>query len=405
MDFFLKRTAPLWIPAGILLLAIGLKPQAIDSFSKLGIKPQFLFYTVGLAGLVLSWRFNRSRILLALISILASFAFLEFFTGKGRAVDETTASLVVGAVLCINFLAIAFLPERGVMSSHSRTAIMAISAEVVIVLLIIAVPKMSGFVSQIRHYGALKFIPGTTLSVITITLASVTAVVLLARTLAIRSAIDAGLLIALLAALTGLHFIDTSSSLALYFATAMLVMQTTIIQDSHARVYYDELTKLPARRALDEQMMRLGKHYVIAMVDIDKFKQFNDRFGHHVGDQALRFVATQLARTGGRVQVFRYGGEEFTLLFRGKTIDEVMPFIEQARERVEGTPFVVRGFNRPKDRPKVFGNKESKSRELITVSIGIAERTDKQRTPQDVIKKADRNLYKAKQAGRNCSIH
>ena len=405
LDYVFKRFAPLWIPATILVLAIWFKPQAIDSLAKLGIRPHSLFYSVGAAGLVLSWRFNRSRILLALITLLVGYAFLEFFTGKGRAMDTTTASMLVGGLLCLNYLVIAFLPERGVLSSYGRTAVMLITIEIAVVLLLLAVPKLSSYLGQIRYYGALKATPGSNLSIVTVGLAIATALVMLARTLLLRSAIDAGLLIALLAALTGLHFIGAAKAEALYFAAAALILQTTIIQDSHARVYYDELTGLPARRALDEQLMRLGRHYVIAMLDIDRFKQFNDRFGHHVGDQALRFVAAQLSRTRGRARVFRYGGEEFTMLFNGKTIDEALPFIEQARERIEGAPFIVRGTGRPKDKPRNPVSKVAKTSESITVSIGVAERTDKQRMPEQVIKTADRNLYRAKTAGRNRTLH
>ena len=405
IDRITKSIGPLWIPGLILVVAVWFKPQALESLTRLGVKPQMLFYSVGAAGLVLSWRFNRSRILLALLSLLMSYAFLETFTGKGRAVDITTASMVVGGILSINFLVIAFMPERGVLSSAGRLAVLLMTVEVAIVLLLIAVPALSSYVGQIRYYGALKAMAWTPLSIVTLSMAGATLLVLLVRTLVLRSAIDAGLFIAMLAALTGLHFIGVTKAEALYFATAAIVMQATIIQDSHARVYYDELTGLPGRRALDEQLMRLGRHYVIAMIDVDHFKKFNDRFGHDVGDQALRFVATQLARVRGRAKVFRYGGEEFTLLFPGKSMEEALPLIEQVRERVESTPFVIRGIGRPKEKPETRAEKSTKTRELLTISIGAAERSETHRTPQEVLKVADKKLYKAKNGGRNQTAH
>jgi diguanylate cyclase (GGDEF)-like protein len=405
IDRITKSIGPLWIPGLILVVVLWFKPQALESLSRLGVRPQMLFYSVGAAGLLLSWRFNRSRILLALLSLLMSYAFLETFTGKGRAVDVTTASMVVGGILSINFLVIAFMPERGVLSSVGRLAVLLMSAEIALVLLLIAVPALSSYVGQIRYYGALKAMSWTPLSIVTLSMAGATSLVLLIRTLLSRSAIDGGLLVAMLAALAGLHFIGVSKAEALYFATAALIMQATIIQDSHARVYFDELTNLPGRRALDEQMMRLGRRYVIAMIDIDHFKSFNDRFGHDVGDQALRFVASQLARARGRAKIFRYGGEEFTLLFPGKTMDEALPFIEQIRERVENTPFVIRGISRPKQKPKIQTEKSKKTRELLTISVGAAERSANQRTPQEVLKVADKKLYKAKSGGRNQTVH
>ena len=119
----------------------------------------------------------------------------------------------------------------------------------------------------------------------------------------------------------------------------------------------------------------------------------------------MRFVATQLARARGRAKVFRYGGEEFTLLFPGKTMDEALPYIEQIRERVESTPFVIRGIGRPKEKPKIRSEKPKKTRELLTVSIGAAERSEAHRTPQEVLKVADKKLYKAKNGGRNRTVH
>lgn len=84
--------------------------------------------------------------------------------------------------------------------------------------------------------------------------------------------------------------------------------------------YQDELTSLPGRRALKEYLLKLGSEYTIAMFDIDHFKKFNDTHGHDVGDQVLRMVASKLATVSGRGKSFRYGGEEFTLVFSEKSL-------------------------------------------------------------------------------------
>jgi len=75
---------------------------------------------------------------------------------------------------------------------------------------------------------------------------------------------------------------------------------------------------LPSRRALIERLPSLGRRYTVAMVDVDHFKNFNDTYGHDAGDQVLRMVASRLGEVSGGGTAFRYGGEEFTILFPGK---------------------------------------------------------------------------------------
>lgn len=71
--------------------------------------------------------------------------------------------------------------------------------------------------------------------------------------------------------------------------------------------------------------MKLGTDYTIAMVDIDFFKQFNDRYGHDVGDQALKFIASAIAQVSGGGKAFRYGGEEFTIIAPGRNWTKPQP--------------------------------------------------------------------------------
>jgi len=400
-DRLTKSIPLLWLPVLILWASVWFKEESIDILRDIGVKPQLLFYSVCAAGIFLSWRFNRSRILFALVSLLLSYTFITAVTGTERAVDESLVSLVIGTLLAFNFFWIVLIPERGVVSSMGRLAAFIFAVEAGLVLLILSVPTLAPVLDEIRAYQTPNRIPETSLSLVTIVTVGITAAVILVRSIWAQSAIDAGLLAALLAATFGVNDIGISQAEALFFATAALVLQVTIIRDSHARVYTDELTRLPARRALDEQMMRLGKQYVIAMVDIDYFKRFNDEFGHDVGDQALRFVAKQLACTRGRAQVYRYGGEEFTLLFRGKTLEEVWAYIDQTRERIDKARFTIRAPGRPKNKPRSPKGPGSRRTMSVTVSIGAAQRDAEHRYPEDVLKAADRQLYSAKQAGRN----
>jgi diguanylate cyclase (GGDEF)-like protein len=188
----------------------------------------------------------------------------------------------------------------------------------------------------------------------------------------------------------------------------MLMIAAGVAHEAYQMAFRDELTGLPGRRALNERMQRLGRNYVLAMSDVDHFKKFNDTHGHDVGDQVLRLVASKLSKiTNGGGRAYRYGGEEFAIVFAGKTIDECMPHLEVIRETIANYAIHLRNQdNRPQDdlqgRQRRAGSQASTV--SVTVSMGVAERLPEHRNPEEVLKAADQALYAAKGAGRNCVI-
>jgi len=176
------------------------------------------------------------------------------------------------------------------------------------------------------------------------------------------------------------------------------------VQESHRLAFRDELTALPGRRALDERLRALGPQYVIAMADVDHFKGFNDKHGHDIGDQVLKLVAARLAEVGGGGEAFRYGGEEFSVLFRDKTLKEALPHLEAIRASVERYQMAVRGDERPRKQEAGIrrrGDSVPAKMLSVTISIGGAEPGADAQTPAQVLKAADEALYRAKQGGRN----
>jgi GGDEF domain-containing protein len=172
--------------------------------------------------------------------------------------------------------------------------------------------------------------------------------------------------------------------------------------------YRDELTSLPSRRALNQALLNPGRRYTVAMLDIDHFKKFNDTHGHDVGDEVLRMVAAKIARTGGGARPFRYGGEEFTILFPGKTPDQAQAHLEALRGAIENYRMLVRrnlrkSGNDTGKRARVRRGKNDPRHQAlsVTISIGYAERSSKSKLPEAVIKAADQALYRAKQKDRN----
>ena len=139
----------------------------------------------------------------------------------------------------------------------------------------------------------------------------------------------------------------------------------------------------------------------MAMIDVDHFKKFNDTHGHATGDQVLRLVAARLALVQGGGTAYRYGGEEFAVLFPGRSIDEAFGALEELRAAVEGYRMKVRSEDRPRDRESGSQQRSEDDavqyKELsVTVSIGVAERELGLNAAQ-ALRIADQALYRAKQ--------
>ena len=174
--------------------------------------------------------------------------------------------------------------------------------------------------------------------------------------------------------------------------------------------YRDDLTQIGNRRALQQTAKTLRGPYSVAMVDADYFKKINDQFGHDLGDQTLRVIASLLKQTAEGGKPFRYGGEEFCLLFKGKTEQEVLDTLEACRQAIANYDMVVRD---KQQRPKKLkqgevrrGASKRKSNLRLTVSIGVASSDNANSNSinpfEQVLKSADKALYRAKASGRNC---
>ena len=231
---------------------------------------------------------------------------------------------------------------------------------------------------------------------------TIAALVLLATAMVKRDPVIAGLLWAAVPML----FLLFSPRPLTFCLIAVVALAIALMERSYWIAYFDELTGLRGRRALNEAFQSLDGDYCIAIVDVDHFKSFNDTYGHDVGDQVLRKVGAQLARVGGGGHAFRCGGEEFVLLFRGKPAEHAVRFAEKVRQAIEADVFYVRGQDRsrrPRDeRRRLYRPSRQRDSEActVTVSIGVAEAPEGFR-PEQVYKAADRALYRAKHAGRN----
>ena len=196
-----------------------------------------------------------------------------------------------------------------------------------------------------------------------------------------------------------LHFGYSDSSLNVFSSTALLMCLYAVLQESWRMAYLDELTELPARRALREKFQKMGGTYTIAMLDVDHFKKFNDTYGHDTGDAVLRMIATRMNRVTGGGTCYRYGGEEFSIIFNGKDSETAKPHLEELRKTIANTPFIINRASRRKSDNR--SRRKKKKAVKVTVSIGVADSRPDISSPWEVLKLSDKALYRAKAKGRN----
>src|SRR5260221_2286429 len=140
------------------------------------------------------------------------------------------------------------------------------------------------------------------------------------------------------------------------------------------------------------------------MIDVAHCKLFKYTHGHDSGDQVLKLVAARLAAIEGGGTSYRYGGEEFCVLFSERTLDQALPHLEQLRKDIENYKMAVRGGNRPRERETGSRLRATRAPEKtlsVTVSIGAAERDDTLIRPALVIRAADESPYRAQRARRH----
>jgi GGDEF domain-containing protein len=193
----------------------------------------------------------------------------------------------------------------------------------------------------------------------------------------------------------------------LAFSAAGAALCWAVVEAAWRHARLDELTGLPGRRSLRHFMADLSGDCTVGMVDIDFFKKVNDRFGHAVGDQVLKYVASELRRCEG-ARAFRYGGEEFALVFARGVFEEHLRAMEEVRRSVERKRFIIRRRIRPLKKPASPagkpGGREGKTLAL-TISIGAARSGGRHLDAESVFKAADTALYRAKNEGRNRVRH
>lgn len=398
----LRFLAGLLAPGGVLVLATWAVQR--EEVVRSAAAPYAAYFCVGalVAGVLLSWYYDQSRLLCSAASVV-----LTVLALGPLATDSSMVKLAAVILLPLNFSLLAVLKERGVMTFDGLLKVGIVAAQPFGVFWIARGkdPSWGAPLGWSSGFGV-----GAGLPWIAQLSFAIGALTLLTLVFSRRTKVEQGLLWALVAMFLGLNQLDAGASgpasdaLFYYSGTAGLVLVLAVLEHGYDIAYRDELTGLPGRRAFNNVMEQLGGTYAIAMCDVDHFKRFNDTYGHDAGDQVLRMVAAKLSQVGGGGRAFRYGGEEFLVVFRGRSATEAEPFVESLRRSIAERKFVLRSPDRPASRPR--SARETKQTNAptvnISISIGMAERSKRHSTPELVLDAADAALYRAKEAGRNC---
>lgn len=403
-----KRMPIFVVPAAILVATWFLVPHIAGLAPARQELVAFAPYLVTLLGMFLAVHFHRARPFMALLLLVLFYWCSRTFLSDGQiepALNKVYQAFVL--LVPLNMLLFTLMRERGIFSTAGRLRFVFLALQAAGVLwlfrqhFVVLLPYIARSYTRLPTFSTL-LVPQPAMVAGSLCFASI-ALLALRR----QSPIDSGMLGALSAFFIACNWLTTRDIHSAYCTAGALIITLSVLRDSYNMAFCDDLTGIPSRRSLNESLQGLGRRYTIAMLDVDHFKRFNDTYGHDVGDQVLKMVARKMTDVGGGGKAYRYGGEEFTILFSGRRVGDALPHLEELRKTIAGYRLALRGGERPKDQRQ---GKEKRGTRAgrgegayasVTVSIGVAESGDELNSAEEVMKAADKALYKAKNRGRN----
>jgi len=392
------------LPGLLLLLLYWAAPQRSVIPRVFITTHEYLPYLIIVPSLILCFAFRLTREFNQLLLLLVSYWALYYFVWHNPYkvhINRTFLIYAISILLPLNIIAQNSLKERGIISRHGLIRMAAILVQILFISLLLWL----GSKTMHRPFNVILFdslkLKGLLIPQLSLLGFIAAALVIGVKSILNTSTLNLNQIILLLACLLSMQFARNDLYGSLFISLAASSILIAILLNSYSLAYLDELTGLPSRRALKQELSSLGKKYSVAMLDIDHFKKLNDTYGHDVGDQILKMVATRIRRVPGASKTFRYGGEEFTVVFPNKTLNEAHANAKEICKAIAKSPFVLRNKRRPKKKPPFLTKSRASKKIDVTISIGVAQKTGRHKTAQDAIKSADNALYRAKEKGRN----
>jgi len=401
---FTQRLTLFLFPSSVLAaLYVSLPFLGMLPFSWRGLMPYAVYLTFSLS-LFLSFHFNRSRVFFVLLLLLA-FCWNSDMLARGG--EGAVASQRIDGIFCfllpINVTLLCLMREKGIFTAAGRKRFVFLTLQA-LVLVILAKTAQADSLDATGVWLRDAASGCRELPRIALPLMAGCGVIISVATYVRHSIIDSAFL-GILAALAIIFTHSPSGDIPTVFLFGSgLILLLSMLQDSHNMAFRDDLTGVLSRRAFNEHLNGLGRRYVIAMLDLDHFKRVNDSYGHDVGDQVLRLAGAKMQSVGSGGRVYRYGGEEFAIVFPRKSKEHVIACMEELRATIAEYRFAIRGPNRsdhPRNGKKNRYSGGADTSISVTVSIGVAESVDGKASPREIVVAADTELYRAKQRGRN----
>lgn len=397
-----KTLFSFFIPGGLLFLitAIILNLRIIDKV----LPRSALIYPIIVigAGVLLGLFFKRIWLMLViLILAIADRALLYFAANTDVTMEE--GRLIYHAIsflLPINLCLFAFMKRRGVMKWQSIWFFSAILLQGCGVAFIYQ-NKSLGFGAFLEYssvkWALLEHIPLSQLALFAFGIAFVYYLFLYIRT---RGVIERSFCWALIAIFYALALSRIGPVSSIYFSTAGLIFVISVIENIYVEGFQDEVTNLPTGKSMHGILSQLDRGYTLALIEVDNFERLKENHGRRLSKQVLRSVGSKLTSVTGGGKPFRYRGEVFAIVFPGMFLQDMLPKIEELRQTIKKLGPILHSQKSPGKKPRKLKRIEILANKIpVTVSIGVAERSDADMSPQQAILKAEEALSTAKREG------
>ncbi|TKF52162.1 GGDEF domain-containing protein [Vibrio lentus] len=386
------------------MLLVGMNNVILVTDSNLGFASNLPYILLSVA-VLLCHTFRQGRMAMVSLTMLVAYFIIQVRLQTPLNTGTTLLELsLLAALVPVTCLLVYAFPDNGVNSKSMFLYALVVVLFMVWAQLIVSHFHAGGFESwsegilfTVRDFSKLPFI----LVLYSLCLLGLTSILVLVY----NRSIDVVVYSAILLSSSTFIFFDIQYVSSTMFSLSGILIIVYVMSASHDMAFNDQLTNIPGRHALEVDMKHLGRKYSMAMVDIDHFKKFNDTYGHDIGDDVLKLVARILRETTGGAKAYRYGGEEFTIIFKGKNTEQVKEHLQVLISEIQNYDMIIRNTHDRPDDHEVGMQKRGKNGKPtkvvnVTVSIGLSDSTTTKQ-PEEVLKFADNALYKAKETGRN----